>query len=90
MNKGVMVNSSENAQPADLKEIQFLMNNFKQKAEWYAERTTKYLIENESTYPLFSGGNSTSDSILPNKSNFTSSLYLDNDSDDDCFKNLIK
>lgn len=88
MNKGVMVKNSENSQPADLQEIQFLMNNFKQKAEWYAERITKFLIDNESTYPLFRS-NSDIDQIQPNKTNFTSSLYLGDDCDD-CLENLIK
>lgn len=91
MNKGVMVKNSENSQPADLKEIQFLQNSFKQNAEWYAERITKFLIDNDATYPLYRS-NSDIDQIQPNNSNFTSSLYLgDDDCEDvDCLKNLIK
>jgi len=91
MNKGVMVKNSENSQPADLKEIQFLMNNFKQDAEWYAERITKYLIKNESSYPLYRA-NSDLDDIRPIGNNFTSSLFLGDDGCDegDCLKNLIK
>jgi hypothetical protein len=88
MNKGVMVKSSENSQPADLKEIQYLENKFKQNAEWYAERTTKFLVDNNSTYTLYDA-NSDIDEIKPNKSNFTSSLYLGDDCDD-CLENLIK
>ena len=85
-----MVKNSENSQPADLKDIQFLMNNFKQDAEWYGQRITKYLIENESDYPLYRA-NSDSDDIRPIGNNFTSSLYLGDDCDDgDCLKNLIK
>ena len=88
MNKGIMVKNSENSQPADLQEIEFLMNSFKQKAEWYAERITKFLIDNESTYTLYRS-NTDIDQIQPNNSNFTSSLYLDDDCDE-CLKNLIK
>lgn len=89
MNKGVMVKNSENSQPADLKDIQFLMDNFKQSAEWYAQRVTKYLVRLDSSYPLYRA-NSDSDDIRPNTNNFTSSLFLGDDCDDDCLKNLIK
>lgn len=78
-NKGIMVRSSENSQPASLEEIQFEISRWKQKAEWAAERVTNFLVENNTTYPLYYNGNTTIDSIKPNKTNFRSSLYLGGD-----------
>lgn len=88
-NKGVMTSNSENSQPANLEEIQKLQADFKNKAEWYAERTTKFLRENESDYPNYFASTINSDDILPNGQNFTSSLWLDDDCDE-CKDNLYK
>jgi hypothetical protein len=83
MNKGVMVKNSENSTPADLNEIQFLMDKWKNNAEVYAERITKYLRKNASSYPEYTS-NPDYDDIKPNKSNYETGIYLDDSSDDDC------
>lgn len=75
-NKGVMKKSSENSQPADLDDINFLIDRFTNKAEWYAERITKYLLENESSYPLYSNPGSGVDTIIPKKTNYSTGMYL--------------
>lgn len=88
-NKGVMVRNSENSQPANLEEIQDVAARFKNNAEWYGERITDYLKENSDTYTNYYNGTITGDDILPNSTNFTSSLFLDDDCDS-CKDNLYK
>ena len=90
-NKGVMVRNSENSQPASLEEVQEMYDYWKNKAEWQAERATKFLRENasSSTYPDYYAQIVTGDDIIPNSTNFTSSLYLDDDRDS-CKENLYK
>lgn len=82
MNKGVMVKNSENSSAADLQEIGFMMDFWKNKAEEYAERATKFLCKNSTTYPLYVA-NPDLDDIKPNRTNYTSGLYLE-DPEDDC------
>ena len=84
-----MVKNSENSSAASLEEVQFTKNEYKEKAEWYAERITKFLIENSATYPSYFNGTITGDDIVPNSTNFTSSLFLDDDCDT-CKDNLYK
>jgi len=78
MAKGVMVKNSEFSQPADLQEIQFLMSRWKNNAEVYAERLTKYLKYNAETFPNYEE-NTECYKTKPNKTNFTSSIYVDPD-----------
>lgn len=85
MNKGIQKKNSENSQPADLSEINMLMEKFKNEAEWYAERITKYLIENETSYPLYSNAGSGVDTINPNNTNYTCEFYLE---EKPIFKNI--
>lgn len=84
MNKGVMVKSSENSSAADLQEIQFLMDKWKNHAEVYAERCTRYLVENRTTYPKYDL-NPNYDDIKPNSTNYTTGLALDDPNEDCCF-----
>jgi hypothetical protein len=81
MNKGVMVKNSENSQPADLQEIKWLMDKWRNNAEVYAQRTTNFLKANTTTYPLYIA-NTDCDDIRPNKNNYQSSIFLDDNSED--------
>lgn len=78
MNKGIMVKNSDNSSAADLGEIKFLMDKWKNNAELYAQRTTRFLKNNTDDYPLYIE-NTDCHKIKPNKTNFTGSLYLDPD-----------
>lgn len=75
MNKGIMVKNSDNSSAADLDEIKWMMDAHKNNAEWYAERVTKFLKANTTTYPLYCA-NTDCDDIQPNKTNYTCSIYL--------------
>lgn len=82
MNKGVMIKSSETSSPTDLKEIGFMMDLWRNQAEEYSERATKFLCDNITTYPLYVANPNYSD-IKPNTTNYTSGLYLE-DPNDEC------
>ena len=76
-NKGIQVNSSENSQSASLDEIQWLMDKWRNNAEWYGQQATKFLREesDSTNYPLYLE-NDDCYKIKPIKNNFTSGLYL--------------
>lgn len=82
-NKGVMIKNSENSQPADLQEIMFSMDRHKNKAEKLAEICTKYLDANRATYTLYSANTEIYEEH-PNKTNYRTGIYLDNDDDESC------
>ena len=75
-NKSVMKMSSDNGQPVSLEEVKRLMDGFRNKAESYSERVTKYLIQNQSSYPLFTNPGTGADVIFPKMNNFSSGWYL--------------
>jgi hypothetical protein len=86
-NKNVGKQGGENNEAADIDTLFRLMDYWKDKAEWYSERVTKYLIENESSYPLYStiGG---ADVIQPNGTNYTTNMFL-GDSDSGCVEGFF-
>lgn len=82
MNKGVMVKSSDNSQPAQTQEILYLMDKWKNNAEKLAQKCTAYLVKNSSTYPLYLGNTEIYQS-QPNKQNYSGGFYLRDSSFDD-------
>lgn len=83
LNKGVMSKSSDNSTPVDLSVIKYAMDKWKNHAEVYAQRTTKFLTANTDTYPKYIANTDEND-ISPNRNNFTSSLYLGDDDEECC------
>ena len=76
-NKSVGVQNADNMNPASLEEIGFLMNNATNKAEWYAERLTKYLKSNQTLFPSYLNQiNSNIDTIYAKRTNYTSGMAL--------------
>ena len=80
MNKGVMVKSSENSQPADTKELLMLMDNRRNKAERYAELLTKYLTFNMKKFPNYR--TTTLTGMNASSTNYTTGIYLDDENTD--------
>ncbi len=74
-NKGVMVNSSENGQSIDFNEMRWIMDKWRNDAEWYSEQATKFLRQYPDVYPLY-WANTTCDKIQPNKTNYTTGINL--------------
>jgi len=77
MNKSVMKRSSDNAQPIETNDVIRLMSSFRNKAEHYQERAYKYLLENETSYPLYLNQTVDGyDTIYPHTRNFTQGWNL--------------
>lgn len=76
-NKAVTSKNSENSSPVTKDESIYLMQHWKKDAEYYAERITKYLHENSTSYPLFYLPGTGFDTVHPNGINFTCGIVLD-------------
>lgn len=85
-NKSIMKMSSDNGQPISLDEVKRLMDSFKNKAEWYSERVTRYLCENQSSYPLYINPGTGSDTIHPKRNNYDSGWHLGRDNYNSSYK----
>lgn len=77
MNKGIVKRSSENTESIDSSELKMLLDTFRAKAEFYSERVTKFLLQNNTTYPLYNNYGSGIDAVAPQQSNYTGGWYLD-------------
>jgi hypothetical protein len=76
-NKNVGTKSSDDSQPLTMKDINALSDRYKFKAEWYAERATDYLLQNQALYPLYLTPGTGIDTIYPNRSNYSTGMVLD-------------
>ena len=76
MNKAIVQRDSENADPADLDQLDRLMDHFQIRAEFYSERITRYLTENETDYPLYNDAGDGYDTVHPKRNNYTQGLFL--------------
>lgn len=75
-NKSLLKPTDENSVTASLQELQRIKADFRNKAELYSQRTTDFLRENHTTYPLFDNPGAGVDTIHPKRRNFTSGLWL--------------
>ena len=75
-NKSVSKKSSDNSEPSELNEINFLRQDIRDDAEYLSERMTKFLEANLTVYPEYNNGNTECDDIKPSKLNFVSGIYL--------------
>lgn len=87
-NANVSTKNTDESLPITLDEIERIMRKFKDKAEWYAQRITLFLIANMVTYPLFINPGSNADTIHPNPTNYTSGMYLGPDSNDEAQRRM--
>jgi hypothetical protein len=78
-NKNISTKNSDNSQPVQQVDVIRLMDRNKEKAEWFSQRITKYLLANISSYPLYNNAGNSIDTIYPNRSNFTCGWNLDTD-----------
>lgn len=76
MNKAIVKRNSENTEVVQATELDRLMDFFKNRAEYYSERITKYLLENETSYPLFTDAGDGVDTEHPKFNNYTQGLFL--------------
>jgi len=79
-NKSVGVQNADNMNPASIDELQYVLNRAKNKAEWYAERATKFLRANTTIYPLYlNQPNASIDTIFAKRTNYTGGFLTDSD-----------
>jgi hypothetical protein len=77
-NKNVERGSDQNSSMASVSELQRLIDYYRGKAEWYAERTTRFILANITDYPAYQSPSGQIDTILPNARNYTAGLVLNN------------
>lgn len=75
--KGLVRRTGEDTEAVGSDEIKELMDRLKNKAEWYSERVTKFLCENEADYPSYRDPGSGHDVIQPNTNNYQTGFFLD-------------
>jgi hypothetical protein len=77
-NKNVERGTDQNSTQASMSELQRLIDYYKSKAEWYAERITRYILTNITDFPAYQSPSGQIDTILPNRRNYTAGLVLNN------------
>jgi hypothetical protein len=75
-NKSVSKKSSDNSEPSELNEINFLRQDIRDDAQYLSDRMTKFLMANLTTYSEYNTGNESVDAIRPSKKNFFGGIYL--------------
>lgn len=77
-NKGVMRKIGDNTELPSMSDLIDISNHYRQRAEWYGERLTKYLKQNatESFLPEYLNPGDGIDTIIPEQSAFTMPVYL--------------
>jgi len=76
MNKSIVKRTAENTETIQTADLDRLMDHFKIRAEMYSERVTKYLLANNTSYPLFNAPGNSIDTVYPKMNNYTQGLYL--------------
>jgi hypothetical protein len=90
-NKNIATKNSEFSNQASLDDLRYLLDYTKNRAEWYAERLTNFLLANNTTYPLYlTQVNANIDTIYPNDNNYQNGMYLGPDIDWDLVPPHIK
>lgn len=77
MNKSIVKKNSDNSQPIDLTELNFLRDMYKDKAEFFAQRIVLYLIQYCNDYPLYKNAGTGIDIVRPRTNAFSSAIDLD-------------
>lgn len=90
-NKNIGIKSSEFSQQANMDDVRYLLDFTKSRAEWYAERVSRFLLANQTTYPKYlTQENANVDTIYPNANNYTNGMFLGGDIDWDLIPPHIK
>lgn len=75
-NKAIVKKNSENSNPIGVQEMTNLKDKFKNMAEWYTERMRKYLVENQSSYPLYYNPGNGVDTVHPSNESYSTGWFL--------------
>lgn len=80
-NKDIVSKNSDNSSGTGLQDLEKVLKWIEDKARYYTDRMVKYLIENQTDYPLYINPGNGVDTIYPNKEGFDSDIYLGRGSD---------
>lgn len=76
-NKGVLTKQGgDSSNPATLDELNNVTSEYKNRAEAYAERLIKFLLENHNTYPLYNNPGTGIDVIIPKRAGYSVPMSL--------------
>lgn len=75
-NKNMFRRSSTESSQMNMEELKYLMDKMKNDAEWYSERITKYLQQNQSLFPLYLNTSGKIDTIIPVGTNYKTGMAL--------------
>ncbi len=76
MNKNVASQGSDNTIPADINELKYIADQMKNRAEFYSQRLTDYLLDKSSLYPEFTSNNDIDD-MKPIGTSYFTGIVLD-------------
>jgi len=76
-NKSIGTKSADNFEP-DQKGMEFILDNFENKAEYYTQRLIEYLIENHLTFPDYDNPGTGYDTIYPRKNIYDCGIWTGN------------
>lgn len=80
-NKGLVQQYTDNSQVIDITMFNIKRADVKNKAEYFAERLMKFLIQNMNTYTLYRDWTATVDTITPSRNSYSCGMYLGKGSD---------
>ena len=69
-NKAISKQNSDNSNPSDMVEVNYLKSNLSDWAEYYSQRLTNYLKDNFALFPQYYEGISGFSDIYPDNSNY--------------------
>ena len=75
-NKAIMKKRSENSEPIGFEEMTTFKDKLRNIAEWHVERMRLYLIENQTSYPLYLNPGTGVDIIHPKQNSYNGGWYL--------------
>lgn len=70
-NKAIMKKNSDNSQPIDLNDVLHLKDKFRNIAEWKTERIIRYLLQAQTSYPLYLNPGNGVDTIYPKHNSYS-------------------
>lgn len=76
MNKSIMTRGSDNSNSVDIDQLTRVERHYQNKAEYYRNRLTAYLCENQLLYPLYYNPGSGDDTIYPSDLSTLGGFFL--------------
>lgn len=75
-NQGVVVQNDEHTYVPSIRDVQYVVQNYENKANFYGNRLSDYLIANRNKFPEYCDVDSCAD-IHSNRSSYNTGIYLD-------------